>query len=160
MNVLQVIYMYERLVRRCRTCSMLNHEGEVCPQETQEVIDLVSEAPRAPVPPPIVFRANSAHTLTVPNSPSLASLFLKAKRSVHIREVPTFSLPAKVVDVRWSREEETTPDGKRARHMLTFASLPLNLEELGFSVADGGALGIKKTCKSPKKRGRGRLRGS
>ncbi|KAL6213486.1 hypothetical protein ACLB2K_012933 [Fragaria x ananassa] len=144
--VLQVIYKYERLVRRCRTCSMLNHGGEVCPRETEEVIDLVSEAPRAPMPLPIVFRANSAHALTVPNSPSLASLFLKAKRSVNIREVPAFSLLAKVAGVLWSREEETTPDGKRACHILTFAPLPLNPEELGFSMADEGALGIKKTC--------------
>nr|XP_011470510.1 PREDICTED: uncharacterized protein At4g02000-like [Fragaria vesca subsp. vesca] len=86
-DVLQVIYRYERLVGRCRTCFMLNHGGEACPRETEEVVDLGSEAPRAPVPPPIVFRANSTPTLTVPNSPSLASLFPKAKRSVQIREV-------------------------------------------------------------------------
>ncbi|KAL6128963.1 hypothetical protein ACLB2K_072316 [Fragaria x ananassa] len=68
--------------------------------------------------------------------------------------------PAKVAGVRRSREEETTLDGKRAHHMLTFAPLPLNPEELGFSVADGGVLGIKKTGKSPKKHGRGRPRES
>ncbi|KAL6176481.1 hypothetical protein ACLB2K_053114 [Fragaria x ananassa] len=151
---------YERLVRRCRTCSMLNHGGEACPRETEEVFDLGSEVPRALVPPPIVFRGNSAQTLTVPNSPTLASLFPKEKRSMQIREVPAFPSPAKVTSVWWGREEETTLDGKHAHHMLTFAPLPLNPKELGFSMVDGGALGIKKTGKSPKKRGKGRPRGS
>ncbi|KAL6144890.1 hypothetical protein ACLB2K_055580 [Fragaria x ananassa] len=156
MDVLQVTYKYERLIGRCRTCSMLNHDEETCPLESEEVVPPTSAPSRATGLPPMVFRGNSAPNLIVPNSPTLAFLFPKEKRVVQIRDVPAFPSPAKVAGVRRSREEEVTPVGKRARHTLTFDPLPLNPEELGFSIANGGALGLKKTGKSPKKKGRPR----
>ncbi|KAL6138137.1 hypothetical protein ACLB2K_063423 [Fragaria x ananassa] len=32
-DVLLVIYMYDRLQGRCRTCAMINHNNEICPRE-------------------------------------------------------------------------------------------------------------------------------
>ena len=42
------------------------------------------------------------------------------------------------------------------KHSLAMVPIDLNLEDLGFSMAVSRELGIKKTGKSPKKRGRPR----
>ncbi|KAL6225793.1 hypothetical protein ACLB2K_004642 [Fragaria x ananassa] len=55
-----------------------------------------------------------------------------------------------------NREEDETEGGKRLKHSLAMVPLDLNLENLGFSMVVCGELGIKKTGKSPKKRGRPR----
>lgn len=130
---------------------MLNHGGMTCPRAQEAAEE--TKALNGPVAaPPIVFRANTSPALVVPN---LHVLF-KEKRSVHIREVPPFPSLAKVTGVRRSREEDEANGGKRLKHSLAMVPLGLNPEDLGFSMAMNGELGITKTSKSPKKRGRPR----
>ncbi|KAL6176684.1 hypothetical protein ACLB2K_053317 [Fragaria x ananassa] len=52
------------------------------------------------------------------------------------------------------REKEDDDGSKRARHSLVMVPMPLNPNELGFSVVVDGILSIVRTGKSPKKRGR------
>ncbi|KAL6205747.1 hypothetical protein ACLB2K_023000 [Fragaria x ananassa] len=77
-------------------------------------------------------------------------------QSVQIREVPPFPSLARVAGVRRGREEDEAENGKREKHSLAIVPLALNPEDLGYSMAVGGDLGITKTWKSLKKRGRPR----
>lgn len=86
----------------------------------------------------------------VPNLPAL----FKEKRSVQIKEVSPFPSSAKVTGVGRSCGEDETDGGKRLRHSLAMVPLGLNPKDLGFSLAVSGELGITKTGKSLKKRGR------
>ncbi|KAL6127181.1 hypothetical protein ACLB2K_075223 [Fragaria x ananassa] len=144
-DVIRVQYRYERFVGLCRDCMMLNHGGIPCPnaQDAEEGTGALLGPAAAPEAPPIVFRANTQAALVVPN---FSALFRK-NRSVQIREVAPFPSPAK---------EDEIESRKRLKHSLAMVSLDLNLEDLGFSMAVSGELGIKKTGKSLKKRGRPR----
>ncbi|KAL6125519.1 hypothetical protein ACLB2K_073576 [Fragaria x ananassa] len=131
MDILLVNYMYERLLGRCWTSSMINHRGAIdpCLKENEEVLKAaVAPITTAAAPPPM--------------------------RPIQIREVLASPSLNKFTRMRREREEEEPTKGKRARHALALVPLPLNPEELGFTVSDGGALGIKKIGKSPKKHGR------
>ncbi|KAL6180977.1 hypothetical protein ACLB2K_047635 [Fragaria x ananassa] len=91
-------------------------------------------------------------SLMVPNLPTL----FKEKRLVQIREVSPFPSSIKVTGVRRSCEEDETDGGKRLRHSLAMMPLGLNSKDLGFSLVVSGELGITKTGKFSKKRGRPR----
>lgn len=54
------------------------------------------------------------------------------------------------------REDEDYGEGKRPKHTFALVPMPLNSKEVGFSVTNSWVLGIRKTGKSPKKRGRPR----
>ncbi|KAL6200336.1 hypothetical protein ACLB2K_030118 [Fragaria x ananassa] len=97
-------------------------------------------------------RANTQAVLVVPN---FLALF-REKRPVQLREVPLFPPPAKVTSVIHIREEDETEGGKRMKHSLAMVPMDLSLEDHGFSMAVSGELGIKKTGKSSRKRGRPR----
>lgn len=105
------------------------------------------------VAPPIAFRTSVRPTLVVPPlHPCLIT-----KRTMHIREVPPVPSSFKVIRVRWGREEDKPESEKRSQHALAMVSLPLNPEDLRFSMdTNRGGLGIANTCKSPKNRGRPR----
>ncbi|KAL6182210.1 hypothetical protein ACLB2K_043633 [Fragaria x ananassa] len=100
----------------------------------------------------MVFRANTHAALVVLN---LSALF-REKRPVQIREVAMFPSSVKVTGVILDREEEEVESEKRLKNSLAMVPLDLNLEDLGFSMAVSGELGITKTGKSLKKRGRQR----
>ncbi|KAL6198604.1 hypothetical protein ACLB2K_028393 [Fragaria x ananassa] len=118
---------------------------------TEPPSPVVSPAIQPAAPPMMVFRGNTHVSFSVPQVADLAST--KEKRSVSIREVPDFPSPSKIIGVQRGREEEDDDGGKRERHSLVMVPLPLNPNELGFSIAADGILSIVRTGKSPKKRG-------
>ncbi|KAL6224546.1 hypothetical protein ACLB2K_003401 [Fragaria x ananassa] len=144
----------EATLRRHSPLRPLSGCGLPCPnaQEAEEGTGALLGPVAAPAALPIVFRANTHAALVVPNFPTL----FREKRLVQIREVALYPSPAKVTGVIREREEEEAKNGKRLKLSLAMVPLDLNLEDLGFSMAMSGVLGIKKTGKSPKKRGRPR----
>ncbi|KAL6219602.1 hypothetical protein ACLB2K_007361 [Fragaria x ananassa] len=99
------------------------------------------------------FRGNTPVSFSVPQVADLATP--KEKRLVSIREVPDFPSPSKITSAQRGREEEDDDDDgrKRARHSLVMVPMPLNPNELRFSVDADGILSIVRTGKSSKERG-------
>ncbi|KAL6227084.1 hypothetical protein ACLB2K_001043 [Fragaria x ananassa] len=144
-------------VQQCGDCFFFTFNnqrdlGRVKKGEAEEGTGALLGPVAAPAALPMVFRANTHAALVVPNLPTL----FREKRLVQIREVALYPSPAKVTGVIREREEEEAKSGKRLKLSLAMVPLDLNLEDLGFSMAVSGVLGIKKTGKSPKKRGRPR----
>ncbi|KAL6204962.1 hypothetical protein ACLB2K_022228 [Fragaria x ananassa] len=127
----------------CDMEGLHDHGGEACPRaiEMAAAPEGQTGAAGTAMVPPMVFRACSQPTLVVPNLPVL----FKEKPVVQIREVEPFPLPARVSWIRRAREEDDADNGKRVKHSLAMVPLELNPEDLGFSMAAGGALGIMKT---------------
>ena len=156
-DIITVEYRYERLLGRCGNCMMINHGGLRCPR----VEEMSSDEPvtESPAPPPtiapMVFRANSQPTL---EAPSVIPGPPKEKRQIQVREHEVFESPPRVSGGRRRREDEEGSSGKKGRHGLTLGFGNLTPTKLGLQLSPSGALGIKRSGKSPAKQGR--LRGS
>ncbi|KAL6225665.1 hypothetical protein ACLB2K_004514 [Fragaria x ananassa] len=133
----------------------LERRIRVSPEDviTEPPSPMVSQVIQPAAPPMTVFRGNTPISFSVPQVADLATP--KEKRSVSIREVLDYPSPLKVTGRR-GREEEDDDGGKRVRHSLMMVPMPLNPNELGFSIVTDGILSIVRTEKSPKKRGRPR----
>ncbi|KAL6225033.1 hypothetical protein ACLB2K_003885 [Fragaria x ananassa] len=107
---------------------------------TEPPSPMASPAIQPVAPPMMVFRGNTPVSLSVPQVAALATL--KEKRSMSIREVPDFPSPLKITGILRGREEEDDDGDKRARHSLVLVHVPLNPNELGFSVVADGILSI------------------
>ncbi|KAL6199257.1 hypothetical protein ACLB2K_029043 [Fragaria x ananassa] len=94
-DLITVKFRYERLLGRCRDCTMINHGGGLpCPSVKEPPSPVVSLVIQPAAPPMMVFLGNTLISLSVPQVVALATP--KEKISVSIREVPDFPSPSKI----------------------------------------------------------------